>query len=290
MAKKKLGFIDYVKEAFNLKVPVPALGKVPVNWLGLVGMGALTLFTMQPFILLIGAGVELSYLYLLSTNPRFQKVIQGMELLKTKEMWEEKKNRIFSRLTPIARAKYQELEAKSEGVIRIIETATIETGQLDESYMVVMKTLNQILWSALKLLLSRELIVRNIKSEPKDALQKKIDNLEKNLQNETSDRIKKTLESTIELMKKRLQNINDADEKIKGIDLELLRLEEQIEFLQNKAALDGQAGSLSERIDSIASSIKDNDEFMQINKELFSGIEEEIEEPPDGIVGTEKTI
>lgn len=283
MAKKELGFMDYVKEAFNLKVKVPTMGKVPVNWLALTGIGVFSIFA-GPSILLVGAGLELGYLYLLSTNPRFQKVIKGTELLKKKEEWEQKKTRIFNRLSAGARGKYQELEEKCKGVINIIETGSVETGRLDESMLIILNTLNQILWSSLKLLLSRELIMRNLKSEPKDALEKKIENLQKQYETEKSDRLKKTLESTLDLMKKRLANIEAADEKISNIDLELLRLEEQIAFLQNKAAMDGQSGSLSEKIDSIATSIKENDEWMKTNTEVFGGLEEELEDAPEGII------
>ena len=262
------------------------MGKVPVNWLALLGVGAFSLALGQPFILLIGAGLEIGYLYLLSTSPRFQKVVQGMGLEKKRGEWEEKKIKILDRLSSGARAKYEELESKCRKVINIYETATIETGHLDTSRLAV---LNQFLWLSLKLLLSREMIVRNIKNESKDSLEKKIRNLETNLASETNERLKKTLESTIDTVKKRLANINAADEKIKSIDLELLRIEEQLELLQNVAALDGQGGPLSEKIDSISSSINDTDEWMKTNAELFGPIEEELEGPPDGIIGTEGT-
>jgi len=285
MADQQPGFIDYVKEAFNLRVRVPAMGKVPVNWLALVGVGAASIASGSFPILLIGAGMEIGYLYLLSSNPRFQKVVQGMGLEKKRGEWEEKKYKILDRLSSGARAKYEELEAKCKRVINIYETATIETGRLDTSRLAV---LNQFLWLSLKLLLSREMIIRNIKNESKESLQKKIQNLENNMQSETSERLKKTLESTIDTVKKRLANIAAADEKIKSIDLELLRIEEQLELLQNVAALDGQGGPLSEKIDSISTSINDTDEWMKTNAELFGPIEEELEGPPDGIIDTGK--
>jgi macrodomain Ter protein organizer (MatP/YcbG family) len=280
MAREKLGFMDYVKEAFNLKVKVPAMGKVPVNWLGLTGIGVVSFF-FPPF-LLIGTGMELGYLYLLSTSPRFQKYVQAVRNSKTKEQWEEKKNRILARLSGPSKAKYDELEAKCRKVVSIYEAASLETGRLDTSRVII---LNQILWTALRLLLSRGIIVRNIKNESKEELQKKIEKMEQNLKNESSQRLQKTLQSTIEIMNKRLQNIEAADEKLKSIDLELMRIEEQLELLSNVAAMEGQGeGTLSEKIDSIATSINETDEWMKTDRELFGALEEEFEGPPEGII------
>jgi hypothetical protein len=287
MAEQKLGFVDYVKAAFNYKVKVPAMGKVPVNWLGLLGVGAASLISMNPFFLLIGAGLELSYLMALSTDPRFQKVVQGMELMKKQSQWDEKKNKILERLSQAAQGKFRELENKCQKVVTVYEAASIETGRLDTSRLVI---LNQLLWTSLRLLNSREMIIKNIKNEPKEALQRKIDNLEKSFKSETSERTKKTLESTIDIMKKRFDNINSADEKIKNIDLELLRIEEQLELLQNLAAMDGgqTGGALSEKIDSLASSINETSEWMKTNAELFAPLEEEMGETPSGLVDTSK--
>lgn len=279
MAQQKLGFFDYVKEAFNVKVRVPAMGKVPVNWLALAGIGAVSVFA-PPF-LLIGAGMELGYLYVLASNPRFRKYVNSIKNLKTREQWEEKKKRILSQLTPSSRAKYEELEGKCRKVISIYEAASLETGNLDTSRLI---TMNQILWTSLKLLHSRGIIVRNIKSESPEDLKKKIANLEENLKTESSTRLQKTLQSTIEIMKKRVQNIEAADEKLKSIDLELMRIEEQLELLTNVAAMGGTDGTLSEKIDSIATSISETDEWMKTDKELFGALEEEFEEPPEGIV------
>lgn len=280
MAREKLEFMDYVKEAFNLKVHVPAMGKVPVNWIAIVGIGALSLIT-SPYMLLIGAGLELGYLYTLSTSPRFRKLIQAVQDSKKRKEWEDKKIRILGRLSPGARAKYEELEAKCMKVINIYETASIETGRLDVSRLSI---LNQLLWTALRLLNSRGVILKSTKGEPKDDLKNKISSMEENLKNETSERVKKTMESTIEIMKKRLQNIETGEDKLKSIDFELMRIEEQLELLQNVAAVEGPEGSLSDKIDSIATSISETDDWMKTDRELFAPLEEEMEGPPSGII------
>lgn len=280
MSRPKISFMDYVKEAFNLRVRIPAMGKVPLNWLVLIGIGTVSFF-FPPF-LLIGTGMELGYLYILSTNPRFQKYVMSLKNLESREMWEEKKKKILERLSSASRAKYDELEAKCRKVISIYEAAFLETGKLDISRQVII--LNQILYTALRLLLSRGIMVRNIKNESRDELQKKIKKMEENLQSESSARLQKTLQSTIDIMKKRLENIKAADEKLKSIDLELMRIEEQLELLSNVAAIEGPAGTLSEKIDTIAAQINETDEWMKTDRDLFGPIEEEFEEPPEGII------
>ena len=66
---------DYIKTAFNAR---PMGMFIPPNW---VGLGVLAfLGTLNPGFWIMGAGLELGYLLLLSTNPRFQRVVAGLRI------------------------------------------------------------------------------------------------------------------------------------------------------------------------------------------------------------------
>jgi hypothetical protein len=61
----------YLKAAFWVGVDVPALGRVPVNLLGVLGVAILGV--AKPALWLLGAGLETTLLFSLAFNHRFQK-------------------------------------------------------------------------------------------------------------------------------------------------------------------------------------------------------------------------
>ena len=66
-----LGFFDYVKAALRFKPKIRFLGGMPFNYLGLAAFGVLGI--VSPAFWFLGAAAEVSYLALLSSNPRFQR-------------------------------------------------------------------------------------------------------------------------------------------------------------------------------------------------------------------------
>jgi hypothetical protein len=66
---------DYVIAAFNAR---PSGMFVPPNW---IGLGAILLLSLvEPAFLLLGVGLELGYLNVLSSSPRFRRVVDGLFL------------------------------------------------------------------------------------------------------------------------------------------------------------------------------------------------------------------
>ena len=75
MSKDSLGFRDYLKAAFNLRVRSRSLGRLPLNKLLLGGFGILALG--HPGFLFLGLAYETAYLIFLSGNKRFQNLVRG---------------------------------------------------------------------------------------------------------------------------------------------------------------------------------------------------------------------
>ena len=72
----KKGFGSYLAAAFNAR---PFGMFVAPNWVGLVAFGLAGL--TNPGFWLIGAGVELAYLFGLATNRRFQQVVDRLRII-----------------------------------------------------------------------------------------------------------------------------------------------------------------------------------------------------------------
>ena len=79
----ELTYWDFVREAFNARPPIPGLGGVPLNWMALAGFGTLGL--LNPGFWLIGAGLEVGFLFLLAQNPRFRNYVRGRRIQAAKQ-------------------------------------------------------------------------------------------------------------------------------------------------------------------------------------------------------------
>ena len=71
----KPGFFYYVAAAFNAR---PFGMFVAPNWVGVAAAGLLGV--LNPGFWVVGAGLELGYLFLLSTNSRFQRTVAAAHL------------------------------------------------------------------------------------------------------------------------------------------------------------------------------------------------------------------
>ena len=87
-------------------------------------------------------------------------------------------------------------------------------------------------------------------------------------------------------MEQRLETFEKVSNDMKSIDLNLLRIEEQLELLKNLTAIEIQdnKGSLTKQIDNAQQSIDDTQEWMETAKDLFAPLDDDLTEtPPDDI-------
>lgn len=288
MKPTKRTWKDNLREAFFLKLNVPLFGKIPLNFISFAGLCTWGFF--DPSMFFIALPLEATYLVMMSGSKYVTKSLSEQESRKRKEAWESKKIQLLNKLSPSGRARFRQLENMSRNIFMVYETAVRDGSYIDP---VKLNIANQLMWLALKLLTSKESMIRNIKGNTKDMLEIKISNMEKNLEKEASEKLKKTLESTILTMKKRLETIETLNEKVKEIDLELLRIEEQLAFVHSIMTIDLQSSgaNLSQQIDMAQNSITEADEWMKTNTELFGSLEAEFTElPPEGVfVSTDVT-
>src|SRR5262245_13158241 len=106
------GFFDYVGAAFNAR---PFGMFVAPNWVGLAGFGLLGL--VNPGFWVLGAGLELGYLAVLSTNNRFRRLVSANATSGTDEAWEQKVAKLLAGLDERSRRRYQSLSSRCRGIL-----------------------------------------------------------------------------------------------------------------------------------------------------------------------------
>lgn len=275
MAGSRLGLWDYVKGAFNARVKVKGLGGVPVNWLALGGIGVASV--VLPALLPIGLGLELAYLAATSHNHRFRKVLDGQELLKERESWEERRRELSARLSPESAKRLSALERRcalltggAAGLAAPIDA--VRQGSVD-----------RLVWIYVRLLQAQEAIRRQASGDVRRRVELELKSKELELEGLAAgggEPVRKSLESTIAILRRRMENLKAAEDKLRYIDSELTRIEQQVELLIEESAFAEGTDHLSDRIDTVAATLEDANAWMAANAEILGSVATELEAPP----------
>src|SRR5215203_5938075 len=146
----KHGLWTYMKSAFNAR-PIGMF--VPPNWIGLAGVALLGL--LNPGFWAIGAGLELAYLFGLSTSKRYQRVVDGESKLEERQQWQKKLQDIVAQLDPEDRERYFNLQRRCYQIIEQ-QRQNGEAPELETQG----EGLGKLLWIYLRLLRTRQSILR----------------------------------------------------------------------------------------------------------------------------------
>ncbi len=272
MASKSapLGYWDYLKAAFKLRPKVPLLGKIPANALALGAFAVLGI--ANPGFIFLGIAGEAAYLLLLSSNPRFQKVVQGRQLLEARQQYEARLTKAVSRLSTASQERYGRLSEQCRAVLGISDV--LEEGGSGSSLRSLRTGgLNQLLAIFLRLLTSRELIQQNMSRVERKTLESDLRRLEKQLGEATPDSpLTRSLEGTLEIQKRRLANLDEAQDSLRVINAELERIEQQVVLVREEAAVSGKAKKLSDRLDSVTSTLTETNRWMEQNAEILGDL------------------
>jgi hypothetical protein len=282
----KQGLWTYIKAAFSAR-PIGMF--VPPNWVGLAGVGLASL-AFGPGVLLIGAGLELAYLLGLSTSKRFQRLVDGSARLEEREQWQKKLADIVGQLDPDDRERYFNLQRRCYTIIEQ-QRQNGDTPELDTQG----EGLGKLLWIYLRLLRTRQSILRIIresldlergKAEPLD---KRYRRLSAEVQNaDLSDDLRKSLGGQLEILQQRMEKRKETRDKLAFLDAELTRIEEQVELLREQSVVSTTPAAVSERIDHIAATLGDTQQWVRDQQQILGTMEEMLTDPPPMVVSPQR--
>lgn len=269
-----LSFKDYIKAAFNAK---PWGMPIPPNWIFLAGFGMIGIAV--PGFLLVGAGLELGYLFALSHNPRFQKYVHGISLWKQQLGQKQQLQLVLDRLWPDGKKRYLLLQERCRSVMDFY-SQVLNIGPDIAAHHV--QALNRFVWIFLQLLMTKQAVSRILKENSyTDDLEKQVAKLDAQIKDPSvAEDLKKSFESKREIIKQRLAVLSEADNKLKYIDSELDRIEQQVELIREQAVISKDAQGLSSRIDSVSSTLGETTDWIKEQQNLFGAVQDMVEEPP----------
>ncbi len=269
MPKAELGFLDYVKAAFVWRYRVPGLGYLPLNILALVGFGILGLG--HPAFWLLGLAFEAGYLTLMAGDPRFQAVVRGQRLMEERQRWQARQVDLFESLDRESQRRYLELVENCQQILKHTQGLSAG-GPLEELRS---GGLSQMAWLFLKLLYSKirtRAITEKVRASDLEA---EIKRLEEQLKQEAEGTaMHRSLVGTLEIQRKRLENLQKAKDSLKVIEAELNRIEHQVRLLSEEAAMASDPETLTVRLDGVVQSLDGTHRWMSEHGEIFGGLEE----------------
>lgn len=126
-------------------------------------------------------------------------------------------------------------------------------------------------------------LARETKLSPgyRQRLEQEITYLERQSGNESiAPDLKRSLEGKLLIVRKRLENLSQGEQKLRYVDAELSRIEQQVELLREQAVLSRDSQSMASEIDLVQSSLGDTADWIKEQRSLFGELESLTEEAP----------
>lgn len=266
MAGEPLNYFDYLTAAFRHRYRVPLLGRMPLNPMALAALGVLGI--ANPGFWFLGAALEIGYLGALSSSARFQKLVQGERLLARQEGFEGKVQATLAALAPDARARYGRLLNECGKILGIAPAGGREgLGTLDDMRA---GGLNQLLWLFLRLIASREIISNNLGQVDRTTIEEEVAEVRDRLGKvEKDSALARSLQATLDIRLKRLENLDKAKSSLEVIDAELERIEQQVRLIREETAVSGSPEFLSARLDAVSGTLGETSKWIDQNAEIL---------------------
>ena len=269
MPARSLGYWEYVKAAFRRRARVPLLGYVPYNYLALFAFTVLGAASQNPGFWFMGGALEIGYLTALAGNTRFQKLVEGEALLKERPDGKPSIQQAVNFLTPPSAERYRRIFEQCRLILGI--NAPLKPAAMLEDSRA--ESLNQLLLLFVRLLSSREILLATLSQVDRKTLEADVERLKQKLAAaEAGGALARSVQATLDIESKRLENLARAKSNLEVIDAELERIEQQVRLIREESAVSGGPEVLSARLDAVSTTLTETSTWMDQHAELFTSL------------------
>lgn len=271
----KPGFWDYIRAAFSAR---PAGMFVPPNWVGVGIFGFLGV--LNPGFWLLGAGLELGYLYSLTNSRRFRNLIYGKFLDEQRKQQQAKLGQQVGQLPDEDQQRYRTITSRCRMILAQLRGADTASGLLEQA-----KGLGNLSNIYLRLLLARQSIMKvlrdsGVSERDRKSLEDRAAKLQEQVKNESLNaELRRSLASQMEILQQRLAKQAEARDKYAYVDAELTRIQEQVELLREQSALTTDPGTVGQKIDEISATLGGTSKWIQEQQRIYGRVEDLLESP-----------
>jgi len=234
----------YLKAAFFVGVELPALGRVPVN--ALAAAGFLILGFGHPGFWFLGLAAEAAVVPALAFNKRFQRVVDAEDKQLSTGDSQSKRSSLVKLLPADYQSRLTGLERRYDKVLEVYRNAQAEEFLIDTNR----EALENLKWVYLKLLIARYHLLTAGTEDTPESLEKRIKSLEGELQNGSeSSALRQSRAATLDILKRRLANIQRREQSLQEVESDLTRVESQVDLILDNAAMQGKPQTISTDIE-----------------------------------------
>jgi len=245
----------YLKAAFLIGVPVPGLGRLPVNAMAVFGLGVLGF--VEPSVWLVGLGLETAVVSALAFNPRFQKVIDARSAAPLLQDAASKRAALLASLPQDLRARMSGLQQSSARVLSIYQKLGLDRDLTSGTEA----SLDKLQWIFLKLLVARDHLANELGLESKASLESRIAAMKQQAAvPDQSTALIRSQEATIAILQRRIENLGNRDRLLQENESDLGRIEAQVDLMRENAAIEGKPTAVDAEIE-LASDLASPDLF-----------------------------
>jgi hypothetical protein len=244
----------YLTSAFWARPRIWGLGRIP--WNALAVAGAAILGFGEHSVWLGGLGVETLYLFVIATNPGFQRWVDERDMARVHGETEEAKALLVQSLGGAARQRLIRLDEKVAKIEKLYRESPSDNFLFDTNR----DALKKLAWAFLKLLVAqRNLIISSGQSSDTE-LRAQIDAIEKELASGVAtEAVRTSKKATATILRQRIDNIRRRAETLAEVDADLARVEAQIDLALEEANLKEQPAAISANIDLVSRRMLDED-------------------------------
>lgn len=234
----------YLKAAFFVGVELPALGRVPLNALAAAGFAILGFG--HPGFWFLGLAAEAAIVPTLAFNKRFQKVVDAEDKQLSSGDSQSKRSSLVKLLPGDYQSRLAHLEVRCDKVLEVYRNAQAEEFVVDTNR----DALENLKWVYLKLLIARYHLLTAGTDDTPESLEKKIKSLEGELLDaRESAALRQSKAATVEILKRRLANIQRREQSLQEVESDLTRVESQVDLILDNAAMQGKPQTISTDIE-----------------------------------------
>jgi len=247
------------------------------NLLGLVGGIGFSVLSGQPEIgLPLVVAAEVAWLGFVGTHPRFQQYVDVTEnetnRSKDAAATDQRMRQMFAALPRGLQNRFSELLKQCHELRSISQgyhaaNSVAEDGTVAELRM---NGLDKLLWLYLKLLYTEYSLNRFFEATNLEQLQRDLKQVQERLKHEQQrsdssqrDRIIATLQDNLQTGEQRLSNFGQARDSYELVRAEQQRLETRIRSLAEMSISQGDPGTISTQVDTVAGSVAETEKTLE---------------------------
>lgn len=253
---------SYLWKAFTAR---PFGMPIPPNFFGLAAFGLLGAF-VNPGFWVLGLGLEIGYLYLLSQNTRFRRAIDADAM--REDPADQRYRQQTSQLTQGQQQRQRQIEARAREIFATLDRSPMLATHKD--------SLQQLVWLHLRLLVAKQAILGVVATADteRERLQEQEDQIDARLTSEEiSPELRRSLEQQKSVIDQRQQAHANAERRLEHVEAELARIDQQIALIREQALLASDEEHIGASLDALAASFNEANRWLGSQRDLLGSLD-----------------